>query len=139
MSAHVDAWIAQLDTHENIEAHRTRPHLGLAEIQIKAFERVLAEYYVGDEVPAYLGNYFIPESFECRGCSHDEAHIYVKVWIEIEDRQLVLDERLKQRLAEAVDGVVGLHVSFGSFHGYQVEHDLRPWPAINSRRAQRSR
>ena len=66
----VDAWIAQLDVPVNIEEHSTRPHLGLAEIQIKAFERVLSDYYVGDEVPAYLGNYFIPESFEYRGCSH---------------------------------------------------------------------
>ena len=84
----VDAWIAQLDGTENIEEQRTRPYLGLAEIQTKALECVLAEYYVGDEVPAYLGHYFIPESFECRGCSHDEARVYVKVWVEIEDRRI---------------------------------------------------
>ncbi len=84
----VDAWIAQLDTQENIEAHRSRPHLGLAEIQTKAFERVLQDYYIGDELPAYHGHYFIPESFHCPGCSNDAERVYVKVWIEIEDRQI---------------------------------------------------
>ncbi|MEA3350024.1 MAG: hypothetical protein U9Q82_05330 [Chloroflexota bacterium] len=84
----VDVWITQLDAPENIEAHRSRPHLGLAEIQTKSFERVLQEYYVGDEVPAYYGHYFIPESFYCPGCSINEKRVYVNVWIEIEDREI---------------------------------------------------
>lgn len=84
----VDKWINQLDSLDNIEAHRTRPHLGLAEIQTKEFEKVLKEFYVGDEVPKYSGHYFIPESFECDGCSSADKNVYVKVWLEIEERKL---------------------------------------------------
>ncbi|RMD60998.1 hypothetical protein D6833_08840, partial [Candidatus Parcubacteria bacterium] len=84
----VDAWIAQLDAPENIEAYRTRKNLGLAEIQTRAFDNLLAEYFVGDEVPGYYGRYFIPERFLCRGCSSPEADVYVSVWIEIEDRAI---------------------------------------------------
>ncbi|MDI6768065.1 MAG: hypothetical protein QMD04_00135 [Anaerolineales bacterium] len=98
----VDAWIAQLDTPDKIEAYRTRRHLGLAEIQTKEFDCVLTEFYIGDEVPQYSGHYFIPEDFKCAGCSAADrvgaalssskgaAHesVYVKVWLEIEDRSL---------------------------------------------------
>ncbi|MDP3185973.1 MAG: hypothetical protein Q8M58_11930 [Anaerolineales bacterium] len=84
----VDAWIAQLDTPDKIEAHRTRRQLGLAEIQTKEFDCVLAEFYVGDEVPKYFGHYFIPEDFKCAGCSTVDESVYVKVWLEIEERKL---------------------------------------------------
>ena len=84
----VDAWIEQLDSPGNIEAHRTRRHLGLAEIQTKEFDNILAEYYVGDEVPKYSGHYYIPEAFHCEGCSTPEERVYVSVWLEIEDRKL---------------------------------------------------
>ena len=84
----VDAWIGQLDSPANIEAHRTRRFLGLAEIQTKEFDNVLTEYYVGDEVPKYSGHYFIPESFKCAGCSNPGESVYVQVWLEIEERKL---------------------------------------------------
>jgi hypothetical protein len=84
----IDAWIEQLDTAENIEQYRTRPYLGLAEIQTKEFENLLEEFYVGDEVPKYLGHYFIPEDFKCDGCSTSGNSVYVKVWLEIENRKL---------------------------------------------------
>jgi len=81
----VDAWIKQLDMPENIEAYRTRKHLGLAEIQTKAFERAMQEYYVSDELPVYPGHYFIPEAFYCEGCGNEGNREYVKVWVEIEN------------------------------------------------------
>lgn len=84
----VDAWIEQLDTPDKIEAHRTRRYLGLAEIQTKEFDNVLEKFYVGDEVPKYSGHYFIPEDFKCDGCSTADEIVYVKVWLEIEDREL---------------------------------------------------
>ncbi len=46
----VDAWIAQLDAPEHIEAYGTRKYLGLASMQAKAFESVMAEYFIGDEL-----------------------------------------------------------------------------------------
>lgn len=84
----VDAWIDQLDAPENIEAHRTRRHLGMAEIQTKEFECSLAAFYVGDEVPKYSGHYFIPEDYACTGCSTEDEMVYVKAWLEIEERRL---------------------------------------------------
>lgn len=60
----------------------------MAEIQTKEFECVLETFYVGDEVPKYSGHYFIPEEFECDGCSTADEHVYVKVWLEIEERKL---------------------------------------------------
>ncbi len=84
----VDAWINQLDSPENIESHRTCRHLGLAEIQTKEFDSALEEFYVGDEVPKYSGHYYIPEAFQCAGCSTPEERVYVNVWLEIEDRKL---------------------------------------------------
>jgi hypothetical protein len=82
------AWIEQLDSPENIERWRTRKELGLADIQTKAFDNVLAMYFVGDGVPAYWGQYFIEESFQCEGCSQSNSAEYVKVWIEIENRRI---------------------------------------------------
>ncbi|OQY82455.1 MAG: hypothetical protein B6D40_08970 [Anaerolineae bacterium UTCFX3] len=84
----IDAWIAQLDTPDKIEAHRTRRHLGLAEIQTKQFENVLAEFFVGDEIPQYTGHYFIREDFTCDGCSSGDESVWVNVWFEIEERRL---------------------------------------------------
>ena len=84
----IDAWINQLDTPDKIEAHRTRRHLGLAEIHTKEFENLLKEFYIGDEVPKYSGHYFIPEDFKCEGCSTRAESVYVKVWLEIEERKL---------------------------------------------------
>ena len=84
----VEAWIDQLDTPARVEAYRTRPFLGLAEIQTKEFDNVLAEYYVGDEVPKYSGHYFIPASFKCAGCSTPGENVYVSVWLEIGERKL---------------------------------------------------
>jgi hypothetical protein len=84
----VDTWIEQLDSPANIEAHRARRHLELKEIQTKEFDNILADYYVGGEVPRYSGIYFIPESFRCAGCSSLEEWVYVTVWLEIEARQL---------------------------------------------------
>ena len=73
---------------DKIEAHRTERSLGLAEIQTKEFECVLEQFYVGDEVPKYSGHYFIPEEFKCDGCSRADESVYVKVWLEVEDRKL---------------------------------------------------
>jgi hypothetical protein len=84
----VDAWIAQLDAPEHIEAYRTRRHLGLAEIQTKEFESVLEAFYIGDEVPKYSGHYFIPEDFICAGCSTKDEIVFVDVWLEIDERRL---------------------------------------------------
>jgi hypothetical protein len=84
----VDAWIEQLDSPEKIEACRTERTLGLAEIQTKEFESSMDSFFVGDEVPKYGGHYFIPEDFKCEGCSSKSESVYVKVWLEIEDRKL---------------------------------------------------
>ena len=84
----IDTWIDQLDAPDHIEAYRTRPTLGLAEIQTKEFENTMAEYYIGDKVPKYFGHYFIPASFHCEGCSTSEESVYVRVWLEIKDRKL---------------------------------------------------
>ena len=84
----IDVWIAQLDSPDKIEAQRTARSLGLAKIQTKEFECVMETFYVGDEVPKYSGHYFIPEEFECDGCSTATEHVYVKVWLEIEERKL---------------------------------------------------
>jgi hypothetical protein len=84
----IEAWIAQLDAPEHVEAHRTRRYLGLAEMQTKAFESVIAEFYVGDELPAYFGHYFIPTSFQCSGCSTPIQTVWVTAWLEIEARKL---------------------------------------------------
>ena len=84
----IDAWIEQLDTLDMIEAHRTERTLGLAEIQTKEFENVMDHFFVGDEVPKYSGHYFIAEEFKCQGCSTKDEWVYVKVWLEIEDRKL---------------------------------------------------
>ncbi len=84
----IDAWIAQLDAPEHIEAYRTRRYLGLAEMQTKAFESVMAKYYIGDEIPAYFGHYFIPTSFQCSGCSSPDQIVWVTAWLEIESRRL---------------------------------------------------
>ena len=84
----IDTWIDQLDTPDHIEAYRTRPSLGLAEIQIKEFENIMEEYYIGDEVPKYFGHYFIPTSFHCEGCSTPKESVYVRVWLEIKNRRL---------------------------------------------------
>lgn len=84
----IDAWIEQLDTSDKIEERRTHRQLGLAEIQTKEFDNVLEDFYVGDEVPKYSGHYFIPEDFKCYGCSSADENVYVKVWLEIEERKL---------------------------------------------------
>ena len=84
----VDEWISQLDSDENIEAQRTSPHLGLAEIQTKAFECLLEKYYVGDQVPGYDGKYVIPGMFPCSGCSSEGERVFVSVWVEIEHRRI---------------------------------------------------
>jgi hypothetical protein len=84
----IDTWIDQLDTPDKIEAQRIERSLGLAEIQTKEFECVLETFYVGDEVPKYAGHYFIPEDFKCEGCSTADTSVYVKVWLEIENRRL---------------------------------------------------
>jgi DNA-binding XRE family transcriptional regulator len=81
-------WIEQLDSPENIEHWRTRKELGLADIQTKAFDSILETYFVGDEVPAHWGHYFIEEGFPCQGCREKNEREYVKVWIEIEDRRI---------------------------------------------------
>ncbi|GAP06015.1 predicted transcriptional regulators [Anaerolinea thermolimosa] len=82
------AWIEQLDSPENIERWRMRKELGLAAIQTKAFDSVLQMYFIGDEVPAHWGHYFIEEGFPCQGCREKNEREYVKVWIEIEDRRI---------------------------------------------------
>jgi hypothetical protein len=84
----IDAWIEQLDSPESIERWRGRKELGLAKIQTKAFECLLEIYFIGDEVPAYWGHYFIEEAFACDGCSRSETKVYVKAWIEIEERRI---------------------------------------------------
>lgn len=45
-------------------------------------------YFIGDEVPAHWGHYFIEEGFPCQGCREKNEREYVKVWIEIEDRRI---------------------------------------------------
>lgn len=82
------SWVEQLDSPENIEHWRTRKELGLAEIQTKAFDSVLEMYFVGDEVPAHWGHYFIEEGFPCQGCREKNKREYVRAWIEIEDRRI---------------------------------------------------
>lgn len=82
------AWIEQLDSPENIERWRTRKELGLAAIQTEAFDSILRMYFIGDEVPAHWGHYFIEEGFPCQGCREKNEREYVKVWIEIEDRRI---------------------------------------------------
>jgi hypothetical protein len=82
------AWIEQLDSPENIERWRTRKELGLAEIQTKAFDSILETYFVGDELPAHWGHYYIEEGFPCQGCREKNEREYVKAWIEIEDRRI---------------------------------------------------
>uniref|UniRef100_A0A7C4PKU0 Uncharacterized protein n=1 Tax=Anaerolinea thermolimosa TaxID=229919 RepID=A0A7C4PKU0_9CHLR len=67
------AWIEQLDSPENIERWRTRKELGLADIQTKAFDSILETYFVGEEVPARWGHYFIEEGFSCQGCREKMA------------------------------------------------------------------
>jgi hypothetical protein len=84
----IDIWIEQLDMPDKIEAYRTALSVELAKIQTKEFECMLETFYVGDEVPKYSGPYFIPEEFECDGCSTADEHVYVKVWLEIEERKL---------------------------------------------------
>jgi hypothetical protein len=49
---------------------------------------MLETFFVGDEVPKYSGHYFIPEDFKCEGCSTTHTSVYVKVWLEIEERRL---------------------------------------------------
>lgn len=85
----IDTWIDQLDAPDHIEAYRSRPSLGLAEIQTKEFENTMAEYYIGDKVPKYFGHYFIPATFHCEGCSTPEESVYVRVWLEIKERKLI--------------------------------------------------
>jgi len=82
------AWVEQLDSSEKIERWRTRKELGLAEIQTKAFESVLEAYFLGDEVPAHWGHYYIEEAFPCKGCKQNNEREYVKAWIEVEDRRI---------------------------------------------------
>jgi len=84
----VDAWIAQLDSVENIEKYRTQPTLGLAEIQTKEFESIMQDYFIGDTVPKYFGHYYLSDSFLCGGCSTKEEMVWVTVWLEIEERRL---------------------------------------------------
>ena len=38
------------------------------------------------EVLPHWGHYFIEEAFCCDGCSRSETKVYVKAWIEIEER-----------------------------------------------------
>jgi C4-type Zn-finger protein len=61
----------------------------MAEIQTKEFENVMAEYYIGNEIPKYFGHYFIPASFHCEGCSTRKENVYVRVWLEIKERKLI--------------------------------------------------
>jgi hypothetical protein len=82
------AWIDQLDSPENIEHWHKRKELGLAEIQTKAFDSILETYFVGDELPAHWGHYYIEEGFPCQGCREKNEREYVKAWIEIEDRRV---------------------------------------------------
>jgi DNA-binding XRE family transcriptional regulator len=82
------AWIEQLDSPVNIERWRMRKELGLAEIQTKAFDSILEMFFVGDEVPAHWGHYFIEEGFPCQSCREMNEREYVKAWIEIEDRRI---------------------------------------------------
>ena len=84
----VDAWIAQLDSLENIEKYRTERNLGLAEIQTKEFDCIMQAFYVGDAVGKYYGHYYIQEDFICGGCSNKEESVWVHVWLEIEERKL---------------------------------------------------
>jgi hypothetical protein len=84
----IDRWIDQLDTPDKTEVHRTERSLGLAEIQNKEFECVLESFYGRHEVPKYSGHYSIPEAFECDGCTTADERVYIKVWLEIEERKL---------------------------------------------------
>ncbi len=126
-------WIEQLDSPENIERWRTRKELGLAEIQTKAFDSILEMYFVGDEVPAHWGHYFIEEGFPCQGCRERNEREYVKAWIEIEDRRIkaVLThnpetgqpEREPPRPAKEI---VGDEAARTSFKDWQAEQKKDP-------------
>lgn len=84
----VDAWISQLDSDENIEARRTSPHLGLAEIQTKAFGCFLEELYVGDRVHVGGGRDYVPGTLRCSGCSGEAERVFVRVWIEVDQGRI---------------------------------------------------
>jgi len=79
----------------------------MAEIQLQEFENVMAEYYIGNEIPKYFGHYFIPASFHCEECRAPKKKLYVCVWLEIKARKLIavrtrdpeMDEPAKQILA----------------------------------------
>lgn len=127
------AWIEQLDSPENIERWRTRKELGLADIQTKAFESILETYFVGDEVPAHWGHYFIVEGFPCQSCREKNEREYVKVWIEIEDRRIkvVLTHNPETGLPEKeppfpAKEIVGDEAARTSFKDWQAEQEKDP-------------
>ena len=126
-------WIEQLDLPENIEGWRTRKELGLAEIQTKAFESILEMYFVGDEVPAHWGHYFIEEGFSCLGCREKNEREYIKAWIEIEDRKIkaVLTHNPETGQPEKesplpAKEIVGDEVARTSFKDWQTEQIKDP-------------
>ena len=126
-------WIEQLDSPENIERLRTRKELGLAEIQTKAFDSILGMYFVGDEVPAYWGHYFIEEGFPCQGCREKNEREYVKAWIEIEDRRIkaVLTHNPETGQPEKepplpVKAIAGQEAANTSFKDWQAEQKKDP-------------
>lgn len=127
------AWIEQLDSPENIERWCTRKELGLAEIQTKAFDSILETYFVGDEVPAHWGHYFIEEGFPCLGCRQKNEREYFKVWIEIEDRRIkaVLTQHPETGLPEkepsfTAKEIVGDEAARTSFKDWQAEQKKDP-------------
>jgi DNA-binding XRE family transcriptional regulator len=127
------AWIEQLDSPENIERWCTRKELGLAEIQTKAFDSILETYFVGDEVPAHWGHYFIEEGFPCLGCREKNEREYVKARIEIEDRRIkaALTHNPETGLPEKEPPLpakefVGKETSRTSFKDWQAEQIKDP-------------
>jgi putative transcriptional regulator len=127
------AWIEQLDSPTYIERWRTRKELGLAEIQTKAFDSILGMYFVGDEVPAHWGHYFIEEGFPCQGCRQKNEREYVNAWIEIEDRRIkaVLTHNPETGLPEKepplpAKEIVGDEAASTSFKDWQAEQKKDP-------------
>lgn len=127
------AWIEQLDSPENIERWRMRKELGLAAIQTEAFDSILRMYFIGDEVPAHWGHYFIEEGFPCQGCREKNDREYVKVWIEIEDRQIkaVLTHNPETGLPEKeppfpAKEIVGDETARTSFKDWQAKQKKDP-------------
>ncbi len=83
------ARIEASNSESEIQDYIHQKNWGLAEVQTKDWECVLANYYVGDLVEyARYGHYFIPSFIFCKGCCWDAKHQptrHISVWIEVDN------------------------------------------------------